>query len=244
MTTAPHPCDKVLPMSVGRWSWLVVVIALTLGTAACSSDSAADLGDPATVLKTAQQKLEDTSGVVLTLTTEDLPDGVQGVEGASGTVTDAPAFDGTLTAVTSAGSFPVPIKAVGGTVYAQIPLTIGWSDVDPGDYGAPDPALLISADHGIPAILAATTDVEKGDEVRGGKDNKEVLTTYTGTVPASAAANLIPGASGSFDATYGITPDGELRTASLTGVFYSGKPAMTYTMTVDDYGTSKDITAP
>jgi len=31
---------------------------------------------------------------------------------------------------------------------------------------------------------------------------------------------------------------------SLTGVFYSGKPAMTYTMTVDDYGTSKDITAP
>jgi lipoprotein LprG len=231
-------------MSVRRWSWLVVAAALALGVTACGSKSASDLGDPATVLKTAQQKLEDTSGVTLTLTTDDLPDGVQGVQGASGTVTDAPAFDGTLTAVISAGSFPVPIRAVDGKVYAQIPLTLGWSEVDPCDYGAPDPAQLISADQGIPAILAATTDVKKGDDVRGGKDNKEVLTTYTGTVPESAAAHLIPGATGTFDATYGITPDGELRTASLTGAFYSGKPDMTYTLTVDDYGTSKDISAP
>jgi lipoprotein LprG len=231
-------------MSVRRWSWLVVVLGVALGATACGSKSASDIGDPATVIKTAQQKLEDTPGVTLTLTTDDLPDGVQGVQGASGTVTDAPAFDGTLTAVISAGSFPVPIKAVDGKVYAKIPLTFGWSEVNPGDYGAPDPAQLISADQGIPAILAATTDVKKGDDVRGGKDNKEVLTTYTGTVPASAAAHLIPGASGSFDATYGITPDCELRTASLTGAFYSGKPDMTYTMTVDDYGTSKDITAP
>ena len=80
--------------------------------------------------------------------------------------------------------------------------------------------------------------------MRGGQDNKEVLTTYTGKVPESAAAHLIPGATGEFDATYGITSDGELRTAELTGVFYSGKPSMTYSMTVDDYGTSKDITAP
>jgi lipoprotein LprG len=136
-------------MSVRRWSGLVVALALALGgLTACGSKSAADLGDPAKVLKTAEQKLEDTSGVTLTLTTDDLPDGVQGVQGASGTVTDAPAFDGTLTAVLSAGSFPVPIRAVDGKVYAQIPLTLGWSEVDPGDYGAPDPAQLLSGDPG------------------------------------------------------------------------------------------------
>ena len=230
-------------MSPRRWSWLVVAVVLVLGVAGCSKSSSAH-GDPQQVIDIAQQKLEDTSGVSLALTTKDLPDGVQGVQGADGTVTDAPAFDGTLTVVIAAGSFPVPVKAVGGKVYAQIPLTFGWSDVDPASYGAPDPALLLSADQGIPAILGATTDLAQGDDVRGGQDNKEVLSTYTGKVPASAAAHLIPGASGGFTATYGIASNGELRTAELTGVFYSGKPSLTYSMTVDDYGTSQDITAP
>ena len=52
-------------------------------------------------------------------------------------MTDAPAYDGTLGVVTQLGSFSVPVKAVDGKVYAQIPLTPGWSEVDPADYGAP-----------------------------------------------------------------------------------------------------------
>lgn len=231
-------------MSVRRWSWLPVAVSLLLAPTACGSKSAADLGDPATVLKNAQQKLADTPGVTLSLTTDNLPSGVQGVKGASGTITQAPAFDGTLTVVISAGTFPVPVKAVGGKVYAQIPLTFGWSEVNPADYGAPDPAQLTSATDGLPAILGATTDPKKGEQTRGGVDNKEVLTTYTGSVPASAAALLIPGASGDFQASYDITSGGELRQASLTGVFYSGHPSMTYALVLEDYGTSKDITAP
>lgn len=231
-------------MSVRRWSWLPVAFALLLALTSCGSKPAADLGPPATVLKNAQQKLADTSGVTLSLTTSDLPSGVQGVKGASGTITNAPAFDGTLTVVISAGTFPVPVKAVGGKVYAQIPLTPGWSEVNPADYGAPDPAQLTSATQGLPAILAATTDPTKGGQVRGGVGNREVLTTYTGNVPASAAAHLIPGASGPFTASYGVTSDGELRQASLTGVFYSGHPALTYSLVLESYGTSKDITAP
>ena len=230
-------------MSVRRWFWLPVASALLLALTSCGSKPA-DLGDPATALKNAQQKLADTSGVTLSLTTNDLPSGVQGVKGASGTITDAPAFDGTLTVVISAGTFPVPVRSVGGKVYAQIPLTIGWSEVNPSDYGAPDPALLTSASQGLPAILAATTDPKQGGQVRGGVDNKEVLTTFTGDVPASAAAHLIPGASGDFKATYGLTSDGELRQASLTGAFYSGHPALTYSLVLEGYGTSKDITAP
>ena len=58
----------------------------------------------------------------------------------------------------------MPVRAVDGKVYAQIPLTPGWSDVDPADYGAPDPAQLISADDGFPSILAATTDLEEGGQ--------------------------------------------------------------------------------
>ena len=231
-------------MPLRRLAILLLTGLLTAAPlAGCGGKSSADV-DPATAIKTAQQKLEDTSGLTLSLTTDDLPDGVQGVSSANGTLTDAPAFDGSLGVTLAAGSFSVPVKAVGGKVYAQIPLTPGFSTVDPSDYGAPDPAQLLTTDQGIPSILAATTDLKQGDQVRGGTDNKEVLTTYTGTVPASAVSHLIPGAGGDFSATYAVTDDGELRQASLTGLFYAGKPAMTYTLLLTDYGTSKDITAP
>lgn len=218
-----------------------VLVIATL--AACGGHSSAS-ADPAAAMKTAEQQLASTPGVVLALSTGDLPDGVQGVKAASGTVTDAPAFDGKLDVVISAGSFSVPVKAVDNKVYAEVPLTFGWSEVKPSDYGAPDPAQLISADNGIPAILSATTGLKKNGQVRGGPDHKEVLTSYTGTVPGDAVAHLIPGASGTFEATYDVTSGGELRQASLTGVFYSGKPPMTYDLMLTDYGTSKDITAP
>jgi lipoprotein LprG len=219
---------------------VVVMVAL----AGCGGGSSSDQADPATTLSTAEQKLASTSGVSLTLTTDDLPSGVEGVKGAAGTVTDAPAFDGTLTVVISAGTFQVPVKSVGGKVYAKIPLTPGFAEVNPGDYGAPDPGQLINADQGIPAILTATTDPTAGGQIRGGTDNKEVLSTVTGTVPATAVSHLIPGASGDFKATYALADNGELRQASLTGVFYGGKPSMTYTLVLTDYGTSTDIAAP
>ena len=61
--------------------------------------------------------------------------------------------------------------------------------------------------------------------MRGGEDNKEVLTEYTGTVAGDAVKNIIPSAAGDFDATYTITDDGELREAELTGVFYPRTPS-------------------
>jgi lipoprotein LprG len=216
---------------------------VALAATGCGGGSSSGT-DPRTALQTAQHKLEDTSGISLSLRTDDLPDGVQGLKSASGVVTDAPAFDGTLGVVTTLGSFSVPVRSVGGTVYAQIPLTPGWSQVDPTEYGAPDPAQLISADKGVPSLLSATTDPKSGQDVRGGTDNKEVLSTYTGTVPASAVSSIIPGATGSFGATYGITSDGELRQVSLNGVFYAGHPANTYTLVLTAYGTTTDITAP
>ena len=222
----------------------VLLAGILAGLLTGCGGSSSSHEDPATALKTAEQKLENTSGVTLSLATDNLPSGIHGVKGAEGTVTSAPAFDGSLSAVLSFGSVSVPIRSVGGKVYAQIPLTSGWTTVNPSDYGAPDPAQLLSSDQGIPAVLAATKDPKQEGQVRGGPDNKEVLTEYTGTVPSSAAAHLIPGASGDFQATYGIASNGELREAKLTGEFYSGKPDVTYTLALDNYGTQKNITAP
>ena len=145
----------------------------------------------------------------------------------------------------SGQAFEVPVIAVDDKVYVQLPLTTGWQDIDPAEYGAPDPAQLMSTDAGFSSLLPATTDVEKGESVRGGADNKEVLTEYTGTVPGDVVKNVIPTASGDFDATYTITDDDELRSARADRGRSTATPTpMTYTVTFDDYGTEKDITAP
>ena len=81
--------------------------------------------------------------------------------------------------------------------------------------------------------------------MRGGEDNAEILTTYTGTVPGDAMESVIPSSAGdSFDVEWQITDDGELRKATLTGVFYPQTEPMTYTVEFADYGTEKDIPAP
>ncbi|MCB0905632.1 MAG: LppX_LprAFG lipoprotein [Nocardioidaceae bacterium] len=228
----------------GLATLLVALVALT--TASCSNDKGVGADkSPEEVMKLAQSKLDDTSGLELSLTTKDLPDGVTGLVDATGTATNAPAFDGTITVVIAGTDVPVPVIAVDGMVFAKIPLTIGWSDVDPEDYGAPDPAALVAPGTGFSALLPQTTDLEKGSTARGGKDNNEILTVYTGKVPGDAMKSVIPSASGdTFDATYEVADNGELRGARFTGVFYPGSASMTYSVTFDAYGTTKDITAP
>jgi lipoprotein LprG len=222
---------------------------LTLAVTACSSGeddsgSKAEEQTPEDVVAAAQAKLTETSGVQLTLQTDDLPDGTNGVQKAEGVATDAPAFEGSLTVTLSGQAFEVPIVAVADLVCAQIPLTPGWSDVDPEEYGAPDPAGFLSPDDGFAAILGAATGLTKGESIRGGADNSEILTTYTGAVAGDVVDRVIPGASGDFDLSTQITDDDELREMSLTGVFYKGAQANTYTVGFDGYGATKDIQAP
>jgi lipoprotein LprG len=219
-------------------------MALTACSGGDDSGSKTDDQTPEQVAATAQQKLTETSGVQLTLSTSDLPAGINGIQKAVGVATDAPAFDGKLTVTLSGQSFEVPVIAVDDKVYAQIPLTPGWSDVDPEDYGAPDPAGFLSPDDGFAAILGAATGLKKGDSVRGGANNDEILTTYSGSVPGTVVDRVIPGAAGDFTLSTQITDDGELREMDLTGVFYKGAAANTYTVGFEDYGTTKDIAKP
>jgi lipoprotein LprG len=230
-----------------RTRLVLACTVLGLGlVAGCSDDqgSVSDEHSPDEVMELAKTTLDETSGVNLSLRTTDLPAGVTGVKEATGVGVHPPAFDGSLTVMLSGTDFNVPVIAVDDKVYAQIPLTPGWSDVDPAEYGAPDPATLMSPDTGFSSLLPATEGLQEGESVRGGQDNKEVLTEFTGTVPDDAVKNILPGATGDFDATYTISADGELREAVLTGVFYPGTDSMTYTIGFEDYGTEKKIAAP
>jgi lipoprotein LprG len=232
----------------GRLAAAVSAALLAIPTlAACSGDDGKGAAEksPEEVLAEASTKLTETSGVHLDLSTGALPDGVSGIAKAAGTITDAPAFDGTISVVFAGQTADVPVIAVDGDVFAQLPFTNGaWQKVNPKEYGAPDPAALIGED-GFPGLLGLTESPEAGESVRGGADNSEVLTTYSGTVPGDAMDAVIPSSSGdSFDVEWQVSDDGELRTATMTGVFYPHTDPITYTVEFADYGAEKEITAP
>lgn len=243
MLRLPAPTARASRPLTAALAGGAVLLALTAcGGGADEPD--ADQPTPGEVLTSAKKTLDDTSGVRISLSTEDLPAGISGLTKASGVGVHPPAFDGTITVSLSGNTFEVPVVALDDKVFVQLPLTSGFQDVDPGEYGAPDPAQLMSTDAGFSSLLTESTGLKAGSSVRGGSDNSEILTEYTGTVAASAVKNVIPTATGSFDATYTVTDDGELRQARLTGAFYPKADSMTYTVGFDDYGTEKKIVAP
>lgn len=227
---------------------MLAASVLLLVLAACTDGSKESTGEeptPAEVMASAARTFEETSGLRLALSTDDLPDDVPGVLSADGVGTGAPAFDGELTLSLSGQAITVPVVAIDGDVYAQLPFTSSFSEVDPAAYGAPDPAGLLDPASGLPALLTSTQDLEEGEAVRGGSDNSEILTEYTGTVAGADMARVIPSASGdAFDVAWQVSDAGELRQAVLTGAFYPGSGPMTYTVRFTDYGTEQEIVRP
>jgi lipoprotein LprG len=222
----------------------VLLVPLLAFPVACSGDEGEAAAEtPADVLAEAKKQLDETSGVTLSLTTEKLPDGVDGVLEATGVGTHAPAFDGDITLLVNSLSVDLPVVAVDGKVHAKLPFTTTFAEVDPADYGAPDPAGLMSTEGGISGWLTAAEGVTEGDEVR---DGERVLTSYTGTIPGDAVASVIPSAdkSADFAATFRIDQDGRLDSTEVGGPFYGAKGDVGYTVKLSDYGTEKDITKP
>lgn len=226
-----------------RLAVLGATMVLTTSLAACSGDGT-DL-DPEEALASAAARLDEATGAHLALTSTDFPGGASGVVEATGDATAAPAFEGELVVRTSGQNFTVPVVAVDDTVWATLPFQASFTEIDPGDYDAPDPAQLLTTENGVGALLAATTDPVQGEDVRGGENNSEVLHVITGTVAGDVMARVIPTSAGEeFDVTYRVTSDGELREVSMTGIFYEGSDEMTYDLVITDLGLDRTIEAP
>lgn len=219
------------------------LLGAVLALSACTSDAQEEQATPEEVLAAAKTKLDETSGVRIDLSTEELPKGVDGILSAEGVGTHAPAFEGDLKV--AVGGFPadVPVVAVDGKVHAKLPFTTKFVEVDPAAYAAPDPAGLMNPEGGLSSLLTSAEGVEEGEQARDGED---VLSGYTATVPGEVVASIIPSASADsdFDATFTVDDEGRLREAVLTGPFYPGADAVTYTVGFESYGTTADITAP
>jgi len=224
----------------------VLAIGVLVGCSDDEKEPGEDDPTPEEILTSAKEILDETTGVEIGLSTDELPSGVTGVKSAEGVGVHPSAFEGSFDLSVNGLPATAEVIAVDGTTYARNSLLLpDWTEIDPEDYGAPDPANLMDPESGFSALLSDTTDAEEGESVRGGEDNKEIFTEYTGSVPSEAVEALIPTAEGDFDVTYTISEDGELREAVIAGAFYGDdEDDVTYTLTLDEYGTEKEITAP
>ncbi|KQY64074.1 MULTISPECIES: LppX_LprAFG lipoprotein [unclassified Nocardioides] len=236
-------------MLTKRHALTSIVLAAALALTGCAGDDKDDPiskgNKPDEALALAKKTLDETSGVKLALTSKGLPDGVSGLKDGEGIGVHPAGFDGKFTASRSGLTVPVDVVALDGKVWMDI-LGAGFSEVDPADYGAPDPAVLMAEEGGVSDLLVETGDLEQGDDVRGGDDNSEVLTEYTGTLEGDQVTRIIPSAEGTFDVTYQINSDGELRQVDITGQFYPDVDSMSYTIKLTDYGKydESDVKAP
>jgi lipoprotein LprG len=224
---------------------LIALLAALLVMTACGGEDPAKGRTPQQVLAAAQNNLDETSGINFSLASDDLPEGITTLKAATGTLTRDPAFEGKLTVPVMGAEAQVEVVSVDGVVYAKLPFTTSFQELDPADYGVPDPAALIAPQTGISSLLPATKDVKIGKSVRGGADNDEILSTYTGTLPAAAVQKILAGAEGEFDVTYVINDADELTEATITGHFSGeGEAAYSYTLDVTEYGVDKEIAKP
>ncbi|HET6694364.1 MAG TPA: LppX_LprAFG lipoprotein [Pedococcus sp.] len=219
------------------------VLAAALVLSGCTSDARENSDSPEEVLAAAKTTLDETSGVRVSLSTEKLPPTVDGILEAEGVGTHDPAFEGDLKVASGGVTADVPVIAAQGKVFAKLPFTTRYVEVDPAAYAAPDPAGLMEPEGGLSSLLTAAEDVEEGRQVRSGED---VLASYKGTVPGDAVASVIPSASAdqAFEATFTVDEEDRLREAVLTGPFYPEADDVTYTITFEEYDTSADITLP
>ncbi|MBS44097.1 MAG: hypothetical protein CMH83_13220 [Nocardioides sp.] len=229
-------------------------VLASLVLAACSGGDSSGGGSssdeepptPEEVLAYAKEALDSTSGVRLSLATEDEVDSDAFLKAARGVIpADPPAFEGTADgSIAGFTANDIEVRSVDGDFYVNV--FGSWQEFDPAELCAPDPGGLLDPDTGVSQVLTSATDLEAGEAQRGGADNSEVVTPYTGTVPGTAITNVLPCAPGdTFDATFTVnSDDGRLVSAELTGEFVNGADPLTYTIDVEEYDVEQEIAAP
>ena len=223
-----------------RTTAALVLAALVL--AGCggggSDESAGDL------LARAKTTLDDASSAHFVLTSDGAATGGSALLGGEGDIARPAAFRGTLQVQAFGSSIDAEVISVDGTVYAQLPLTSGYSVVDPATIGVGDPGALIDPDTGISQLLTAAESPELGEESRV---DGEVVREVTGTLPGDLVADLLTSEDPAQDVTavFSVATDsGELRQVELTGPFFSAEDSGSYTIVLSDLGADVSITAP
>ncbi|HEU4489919.1 MAG TPA: LppX_LprAFG lipoprotein [Jiangellales bacterium] len=223
---------------------VAVAAAVSAIAPACSDAPAAETPTPAERLAEAKDVLDATPSVSVELTGEGLPTtGIVLVSG-TGVAAHPSSFEGELRIAQSGLAATVPLVSVDGTVWAQLPFTTTFTEVDPSSFGVGDPGRLIDIEAGVSGLLTADPDPDDLGEVRV---EGEVLEEYEAVLPGAVVGSLLTIADrgATVSARFAVDPaTSELRRAVLAGPFYTGGGEQTYTLLLDDYGVEADIRAP
>ena len=225
-----------MPQRRGRFALLALVVALP-GCSGGSDESPTDL------LTRAKTTLDEAESVHFTLDVADDPSG-DGLVGGEGDLLRPESFEGTLQVRLAGAALDVDVVSVAGTVYAKLPFTPGFAEVDPADYGIGDPAALLDPDTGISQFLEKVEKPQLGDERRV---DGEVVQEVTGSIPGDLVEQLLTSKDPAqpVDVTFAVTSEGsQLRRAELTGPFFTAEDDATYVVALTDYGADVEISAP
>ena len=222
---------------------LATVVPLLLALTGCGGSDQTPSKSPAQVMTQAKKHFDAAKSVHLTLHTTSRPTKGNAVLSADGVGTHQPAFKGTVQVVISGLTANVPVVSLGKTVKAELPLTIGYSNLDPAQYDAPNPSDFMDPDKGISALLTQLKSPKRTGTARAGS---KVVTTYAGTLDGSAVKAIIPsaGAGKTYQTTANVDSAGRVTSVRITGAFFSAKGDVTYDLTFDNYGQDVKISLP
>jgi LppX_LprAFG lipoprotein len=220
---------------------LVLTGALTGVLTGCSGGSEESAPD---LLARAKTVLDDAASVHFVLASENPPETGTALLGGEGDLARPASFEGTLQVQAQGASLDIEVVSVDGTVYAQLPFTSSFSEVDPAAFGFGDPGALLDPETGISQLLEAAESPALGEERRV---DGEVVREVTAQLPGDLVEEVLTSADPSqpVEARYSVAPEsGELRRAELTGPFYAADRDATFTIELSEAGDDVEITAP
>jgi hypothetical protein len=202
------------------------------------TESAGDL------LVRAKGALDEAETLHFTLDSEGAPETGTELVGGAGDVARPASFTGTLKVLALGSTLDLDVVSIDGTVWAQLPFTSSFSEIDPAQFGFGDPGALLDPEAGISQLLGKATSATLGKERRV---DGEVVREVTAELPGDLVEQILTSEDPSqpVQARFSIaTESGELRRAELTGPFFTAGDNATYTLQLSDFGADVEITAP
>jgi lipoprotein LprG len=213
---------------------------------ACGGSQPSSEADARTLLRQGKAAVDAAGGLHFTLTSKDAPTSATGtlITGGEGDARRPDAVSGTLTVLFNGLPLRLGIVSTGGTFFVKLPFSSGYEATDPTKYGFGDPARLIDPHVGLSSLLvdATAASLDGRDRLNG-----EELQEVDVTLPGKPVASLLTSADPSQDVQgrIGIVPGShQVRRVALTGPFFDAHRSSTYTLILDRYGETVQITPP